>query len=75
MSSPMPTQIDACACPLCGKPNECAMEAAKLKVQDVAACWCLTVDFSPELIARVPAAAQRKACICQSCATLPPPTC
>jgi hypothetical protein len=41
----------------------------------VAACWCLTVDFSPELIARVPAAAQRKACICQSCATLPPPTC
>ena len=68
MSSPLPTHIDACACPLCGKPNQCAMEVAKQTGEPVATCWCVHVTFSPELIARVPTAAQRKACICNACA-------
>jgi hypothetical protein len=34
-------------------------------------CWCVNVSFSAELLARVPAQAERKACICQACATRP----
>jgi Cysteine-rich CWC len=45
------------------------MEVAKVSGQAAAKCWCANVSFSPELLAKVPAAAQRKACICQACAT------
>ncbi|WP_281889195.1 cysteine-rich CWC family protein [Limnohabitans sp. TEGF004] len=69
MPSQMPAPIDACACPLCGKPNQCAMEVAKISGQPVAKCWCVNVSFPPELLAKVPVASQRKACICQACAT------
>jgi hypothetical protein len=33
-----------------------------------APCWCTKVDFSAELLARVPAEAKDQACICPSCA-------
>ncbi|WP_310610541.1 cysteine-rich CWC family protein [Limnohabitans sp.] len=65
----MPAPLDACACPLCGQPNQCAMEAAKATGQAAATCWCVNVSFSPELLAQVPATSQRQACICQACAT------
>jgi hypothetical protein len=45
------------------------MEMAKQSGQAVGVCWCVNLSFSPELLARVPAAAQNKACICQACAT------
>jgi hypothetical protein len=45
------------------------METAKATGQPVAKCWCVNVSFSPELLAKVPVAAQNKACICQTCAT------
>jgi hypothetical protein len=32
------------------------------------ACWCAGVDFSADLLSRVPAEAQRLACICAACA-------
>jgi hypothetical protein len=32
------------------------------------ACWCTRLDFSAELLARVPAEAQRRACLCPACA-------
>jgi Cysteine-rich CWC len=44
------------------------MEVAKTTGEPVAKCWCVNVSFSPELLAKVPAAAQNKACICQACA-------
>jgi hypothetical protein len=31
-------------------------------------CWCTRVDFSPELLERVPEAARDRACICAHCA-------
>lgn len=31
-------------------------------------CWCTQVDFSAELLARVPAEARNQACICPDCA-------
>lgn len=31
-------------------------------------CWCTQVDFGADLLARVPAEAQRLSCICPACA-------
>jgi Cysteine-rich CWC len=55
-------------CPLCGKFNQCAMEIEKETGVKQAACWCVGMDFSADLIARVPASAQGQACICAACA-------
>ncbi|MGE4241353.1 cysteine-rich CWC family protein [Ramlibacter sp.] len=60
--------LDATACPLCGKPNRCAMEVERESGVKQPPCWCLGVDFSAELLARVPAEKQRMACICSACA-------
>ena len=68
MNAP-PSAIDPCRCPLCGQPNACANEIARAGTGvDRAPCWCTAVSFAPELLARVPPAAQRKACICAACA-------
>ncbi len=67
MSNAMPA-VDPCRCPLCGQPNACANELARATGQAQPACWCTTVDFTPELLARVPPEAQRQACICAACA-------
>lgn len=58
------------ACPLCGSPNQCAMEVAKATGQAPGVCWCAGMDFSAELLAQVPTEAQRLACICERCARL-----
>ncbi len=60
--------LDPARCPLCGGPNGCAMEAQRATGQPQPPCWCLGVDFSAQLLARVPREAQRKACICPGCA-------
>jgi hypothetical protein len=31
-------------------------------------CWCTQVDFTADLISRVPADAKDRACICLACA-------
>ena len=64
--------IDPGRCPLCGGPNGCAMEAQRLTGQPQPPCWCTRVDFSAELLARVPAQAKDQACICPACAAGPP---
>ncbi len=70
MSGPIPvtTEFFANRCPLCGQPNLCALEMQRATGQPQPPCWCVDVRFSPELLARVPEAAQRKACICAACA-------
>ena len=55
-------------CPLCGQPNRCAMAGARPDGAPAAPCWCTQADFSAELLARVPAEAQGRACICAACA-------
>jgi hypothetical protein len=62
------TPPDPRSCPLCGQPNRCAMETARATGAAPQPCWCTQVDFGAELLARVPAAAQRLACICPACA-------
>ncbi|MFN7724124.1 MAG: cysteine-rich CWC family protein [Rubrivivax sp.] len=56
--------ISASACPLCGQGNACQMAAGG----DVQSCWCQSAHFSTDLLARVPAAARGRACICAACA-------
>jgi len=60
--------VDPTRCPICGRPNRCAMEAERETGLAQGPCWCTGVDFGAELLARVPAAAQRQACICAACA-------
>jgi hypothetical protein len=54
-------------CPLCGRPNRCAMEVEKETGVTQPPCWCTQRDFSAELLARVPTAAQGTACVCAAC--------
>ncbi|HKB55779.1 MAG TPA: cysteine-rich CWC family protein [Ramlibacter sp.] len=71
----MKARIDPTRCPICGQPNQCANEIARATGLPQSACWCTGVDFASELLARVPAAAKRLACICAACAArgLTPP--
>lgn len=61
-------------CPLCGRPNACAMEVERVTGASQPPCWCMDVDFGAELLARVPPAARRLACICARCAAAGRPT-
>ena len=55
-------------CPLCDKPNQCAMEIAKATGQPQEPCWCVNALFTPELLAKLPEEAKGQACICANCA-------
>ena len=55
--------VDPAICPLCGRPNSCARAADPNSTK----CWCGQEVFPPELLARVPEEAARKACICLDC--------
>lgn len=57
--------IHAPLCPICGKPNNCAVSTAG---RFDGACWCKDARFSATLLAAVPPDLKGKACICRSCA-------
>ena len=59
---------DAALCPLCARPNRCAMEIERETGQPQPPCWCTQVDFSGDLLEQVPAEARGQACICAACA-------
>jgi hypothetical protein len=44
------------------------MEVERHTGEPQPACWCMQADFSPALLARVPAATRGLACICARCA-------
>ncbi|MDP2264020.1 MAG: cysteine-rich CWC family protein [Hydrogenophaga sp.] len=62
-----PTPADPGLCPLCQGDNRCAMEREKASGQPQPPCWCVSESFSADLLARLPAEAQGKACICARC--------
>lgn len=64
----IPPTADPTRCPICGQPNRCAMEVEREIGVAQGPCWCTGVDFSTDLLARVPAAARRQSCICAACA-------
>lgn len=55
--------MNTAICPLCGESNQCAVAADP----DTTECWCGSVIFPEELLAKVPETAVRKTCICQNC--------
>jgi len=61
-------------CPLCDKPNQCAMEIAKATGKPQEPCWCVNALFTPELLAKLPAYVNGQACICSACASFPQPS-
>jgi len=64
----MEPMTDPARCPICGQLNRCAMEVERETGVKQGPCWCTGVDFGAELLSQVPAAAQRRACICAACA-------
>lgn len=52
---------------MCGEPNRCAMEIEKETGAPQPPCWCMGVDFSEGLLARLDDEAKGRACICQAC--------
>ena len=42
--------IDPSKCPICGEPNQCAQEIAKVTGKAPERCWCMTATFSSELL-------------------------
>ncbi len=59
---------DVKRCPLCGQSNQCAMEIQRETGVDPGPCWCVGLDFSADLLARIPPQAQGQACVCEACA-------
>ncbi|HYF16651.1 MAG TPA: cysteine-rich CWC family protein [Ramlibacter sp.] len=68
MPDAAPRPADPANCPLCGAANGCAMERQRLTGEPQPPCWCTQVDFSRELLSRLPDDARGKACICPACA-------
>jgi len=60
--------IDSSRCPLCGKPNQCAMEVERETGVKQPPCWCTQVTFDAALLSSVPEEARGTACICAACA-------
>lgn len=63
-----PASFDKSLCPLCEHANRCAIEIEKATGVKQPACWCVGMDFSADLLARVPITAQCQSCICAACA-------
>ena len=59
---------DPALCPLCGKPNQCAMEVERETGVKQPPCWCTQVAFDAALLSSVPKEARGTACICAACA-------
>ena len=60
--------IDPQLCPLCGRPNLCAMEVERVTGVKQPPCWCSQVAFDATQLSRIPEAARGQACLCSDCA-------
>jgi hypothetical protein len=65
--TPLPL-IDPSICPVCGQPNQCAMELQQATGLEQQACWCTHVDFSRELLGKIAPELRGLTCICPGCA-------
>jgi hypothetical protein len=57
--------FDPARCPLCRRENDCALAGAS--AASPRTCWCASLRFPEGLLARVPADAAARACICRRC--------
>ncbi|WP_092757872.1 cysteine-rich CWC family protein [Rhodoferax sp. OV413] len=67
----MSSAVDPRYCPLCGQPNQCAMELARSTGLPPGPCWCMQQSIAPETLAQIDPAALDRACLCPRCAALP----
>lgn len=67
MSTEKPA-VDPRYCPLCGRPNQCAMEVEKATGVKQGDCWCCSASISAELLSQIPEALRNQACVCPACA-------
>ncbi|WP_198972070.1 cysteine-rich CWC family protein [Xylophilus sp. ASV27] len=64
-----PDPADARHCPLCGAPSLCAAEVARAAGTAPPDCWCFHLPaVDAAALARIPAAARGRACLCARCA-------
>ena len=63
MRRELPGPIDPARCPLCSRPNRCAIVTGR------ATCWCFATPVPAAVLERVPLAARERACVCEACAT------
>ncbi|RYF01427.1 MAG: hypothetical protein EOO32_04045 [Comamonadaceae bacterium] len=56
--------IDPTRCPLCGRGNQCAIEAGA----PASECWCMAAPIPPEALAALAPAQRGQACLCPGCA-------
>jgi hypothetical protein len=61
----MPADASAARCPVCGRPNRCALADG---AASATACWCADVRIAPEALRRIPAGLRGRACLCPDCA-------
>jgi hypothetical protein len=59
--------VDTSRCPLCGGENGCAIALKEATGEAQPGCWCFSVSFSADLLARLPADMLNAACICARC--------
>ena len=52
--------VDPSRCPFCGHDNRCAAASDS-------PCWCFNTAVPGELLALLPQAQRRKACVCFAC--------
>jgi hypothetical protein len=60
--------VETHVCPLCGQPNQCAMEAERATGVKQPPCWCSQLKFDTKLLERIPEQVRGKACVCAACA-------
>lgn len=54
-------------CPLCGQPNQCAMEIERQSGIKQEPCWCSTEKISQAVLDQIPATDLGRACVCAAC--------
>ena len=54
-------------CPLCGQPNQCAMEVERRTGVKQPPCWCSSEKIPLALLERIAAADVGRACVCAAC--------
>jgi hypothetical protein len=63
--TPDPTEPHRC--PLCGQPNQCAMEIERQTGIKQPPCWCTAEKIPQALLTRIAAADVNRACVCAAC--------
>jgi len=66
MMTPTPA-LNPQNCPLCGQPNQCAMEVERTTGIQQPPCWCTQAQFTAELLNKIPETARGVACLCPAC--------